>query len=215
MIHNRISHHQQRSNSFKLAQQGKQMRDSSTSPMSVRHSAASTTFSDSCSQNSDFEEFKMKTIPALPTVMEKRESVFERQEYEEQYQNQMKKLDDKCKRQAAEVEKVEGVRLMADYCKLSCQATMDKIDNFINQGREDLNHQANVIFYGKHYTTDEDGNVTMKLKDAHSMGGVVALACQSDLREAKRERSASKNRAQSSSRKEREERAEAWAAERH
>ena len=57
-----------------------QIRERSESPFSMYKSAASTAAqSDSCSQMSDVEEFNFSPKHALPIVMEKGESVFERQ----------------------------------------------------------------------------------------------------------------------------------------
>ena len=172
-----------------------QIRERSESPFSMYKSAASTAAqSDSCSQMSDVEEFNFVPQQVLPIVMEKGESVFERQNTseckpvtEESFQKNIANLTDKCQRQAAEVEKVEQARLMADYCIEDCKRTMDRINNFIDQGREDLNHQANVIMYGAHHTVKADGTVKMSLKDSHTFGGIMAQEFQKELREQARD----------------------------
>ena len=170
-----------------------QIRERSESPY-YKSAASTAAQSDSCSQMSDVEEFNFSPKHALPIVMEKGESVFERQNTsdckpvtEESYQMNMTNLSDKCQRQAAEVEKVEQARLMASYCIEDCKRTMERINNFIDQGREDLNHQANVIMYGAHHTVNADGTVKMSLKDAHSHGGIMAQEFQSDLRQQARD----------------------------
>ena len=53
---------------------------------------------------------------------------------------------------------------------------MSKIDNFVSETPKELQREFNVIAYGKNATINEDGSVKMSLKDAHTKGGIVALA---------------------------------------
>ena len=64
---------------------------------------------------------------------------------------------------------------------------MDKIDNFTTETPRELQREFNVIAYGANHTIDKRGNVTMYLKDAHSKGGIVAMANQAALRRQKME----------------------------
>ena len=168
------------------------VRDQSTSPMSnhFKNSDASTTFSECMSHMSDNEEEVKQApkAPALPIVLEKGESLLSRRSStpkyvtDAQFDNLTAKLTDKCDRQRVELKKAEDASMFAQAAIDSCRATLAKIDNFITETPKELQREFNVIAYGPNHTVDERGNVHMVLKDAHSMGGIMALAHQGDLR---------------------------------
>ena len=170
------------------------------SPLSILRDTAtsfadnSTNYTDCYSQYSDNEEFKAEPMPKMPVVLEKGESVCPEEPAqrpklkhctEEEFENQISQLTALCDAQRAEVERVEAVSNKAQSTIDSCKALIRKIDNYTTETPRELQREFNVIAYGPNHTVDAKGNVTMYLKDAHSRGGIVALAHQRDLRVAK------------------------------
>ena len=130
---------------------------------------------------------------AMPVVFERGESVFQR--LDEDYANIAPKhvtdnefmeltarLTDKCNRQREELNKAQNASNKAQLVIDSCKAVIDRVDNYIAETPRELQREFNVIAYGPNHTVDKKGNVTMTLKDAHSCGGVLALANQAGLR---------------------------------
>ena len=194
--------------------------DRGESPLST-FNCASTTYSTDClSQQSDHEEQKVELKANMPVVFERGESVWARHEADleqaelkhvtdDEFNQLSARLTDKCNRQRAELNKAKNASNKAQAVVDACREVMDKIDNFTTETPRELQREFNVIAYGANHTVDKRGNVTMYLKDAHSKGGIVAMANQAALRRQKMEddSKAKRDNSQSSARAARDARA--------